>query len=455
MGFKKKVISLILLIAMLSVLFSYSAAGMDMPEILAEAAIFMETNTGAVLFEKNRDVRRAPDSIAKVMTVLAALDAVEEGAASLDDLVTVGDDFMFDIPENAAVLRFHPGEAVPLRDLLYCIFLIGSNEACNIVATHLAGDGEVFVTRMNDRAAALGCRNTHYRNTHGLSDPAQYTTAEDQALILQAAMENGTFAEIAGTLDYTVSATNMSADRRLRVSNSLLREGSRYYYEYALGGKTSATYESGYAYASMAKFEDMPVVAVVLGAQAVTEEDQSTLLRNLSETRRLYTWCFENYAWRTVLAGTDLLARVAVELGDGADYVNLRPAAEIRALLPANETEAALIREVVVYSERDGTPVVAPVKAGDVMGEVTVRYQGEALGTVRLVANTSVALQHIRYLEWSIRAFFGNRLVRLGVLLLAALIAAYTVLVIRYNRRRKARMQKMKERQAQLKNQDR
>lgn len=453
MGFGKKITSLILLVAMLSALLCTGASATDSPDILAQSAVFMETTTGTILYEKDMDTPRGIDKIVKVMTVLVALDAVKNGDVAMDASVTIGEGFLFDIPSNGVTLTLQPGEILSLRDLLYAIFLADSSESCNIVAAFICGDVSVFIERMNKRAAALGCTNTHYADTHGENSGAQYSTstAYEQAKIMQEAMSNAAFAEIAATLEYTIEATNMSGERNLRVSNSLLREGSKYYYSYALGGKTSASYENLYGYASMAKRDDMTIVAVVLGAAAVVQEDQSTLMRNLSETARIYDWCFRSHAWSTVLSGKDLVASVPVSLGDGADSVNLRPAVEIRALLPANAADSDFTRDIVIYSVVNNTPVVAPVASGDLMGEVKVYYKDKLIGSSRLVADTSVGVQHVRFIEQKVKDFFGQTWVKVIIALFFLLIAVYLALVIRYNVIRRARIKRVREAQERLK----
>lgn len=137
------------------------------------------------------------------------------------------------------------GEEMTLRDLMYCAMLGSANEACNIIAVHISGSLDAFVSLMNERAAELGCTGTHFNNTHGLPDSDHYTTARDFTMITCEAMAHDLFVEISGTVSYTVPATNMSGERRLSNTNGLINPESStypgYYYEYARAGKTGHT----------------------------------------------------------------------------------------------------------------------------------------------------------------------------------------------------------------------
>ena len=219
------------------------------PELQSAAAIVIDMDTGRSLYDYNADEQRAPASLTKIMTVLLAVEAVDRGEASLDDSVTAGDEALEGMVEDGSTESIQVGETMSLRDLLYCAMLSSANEACNIIAVHISGSIDAFVSEMNARAAELGCTGTHFANTHGLPDSDHYTTARDLAVISREAMNNETFYELSGTTGYTVPATNMSEERRLNNTNGLINpESTAYpgnYYEYARAGKTGHTDEAG------------------------------------------------------------------------------------------------------------------------------------------------------------------------------------------------------------------
>ena len=122
------------------------------PELQSAAAIVIDMDTGRSLYDYNADEQRAPASLTKIMTVLLAVEAVDRGEASLDDSVTAGDEALDGMVEDGSTESIQVGETMSLRDLLYCAMLSSANEACNIIAVHISGSIDAFVSEMNARA---------------------------------------------------------------------------------------------------------------------------------------------------------------------------------------------------------------------------------------------------------------------------------------------------------------
>ncbi|MDR3278780.1 MAG: D-alanyl-D-alanine carboxypeptidase [Oscillospiraceae bacterium] len=418
---------------------------LENPDVPAQAVLLAEAGTGAVLYGKNEDERRAPDTMTKIMTLLLAAEAAESGAVSIDETVTASAGAWFDITPQSETRDLLPGEELRFFDLLCCAYIGGANEACNIIAERVADSVPAFVARMNERARALGCEDTSFTNTHGQADPKQYTTARDLCRIMRAAAECGVFLDVAGTYKYKTAETNMSAARELTNSNYLLGENSRYYYSYCTAGKVSATYESGYGCAAAAQRDGLSLIAVVLGAKAVILEDQSTQMQNLTGTRSLFEWGFEGFGWRTVISTSELIAKAPVTYGDGADYVNLRAERDVTLLLPAELAAGTVERAVTVYSVESGETLTAPVRAGETLGELTLFLDGQERARVALVANTSVDMLRIKYIETQVREALHSKWARWITASVAALFAVYAALVVRYNVLRRRRIKRIKE----------
>jgi len=419
-----------------------SAAAPIDDEIGAKAAVLTELNTGKVLFSKNGSEQLAPASITKIMTVMLALEACDRSEVSLDDVVTVGSDVYFDISSDGSTLEIKPGEEMVFKDVLYCAMLASANEACNIIAEHVCGSVTAFINRMNERAGELGCTGTHFANTHGMPNEAHYTTAQDLALIAANAVDIPTFAEIVATANYLVPENNKSDNRAITNTNKLILKDSPYYFEDATGVKTGYTNAAGYCLVSTAERGDLKLLSVVMGAQSLQIEDGTTQTRSFTESRALLEWGFDNFSYKTIVSPLDLVAEVPIEMGDGADSIVVRPDNTITVLLD-NAVDVSRVKlDIVIYNERDGVPLKAPINQGDRLGEATVTLDGVDYGKIRLVANSSVALKHSEYLKAEIRGFFKNVYVRIVVIVLLVLLALYIALVIRYNvvrRRRRAK----------------
>ena len=176
---KIKIFPLILIICLALCALAPSAYAIDDPQLGAQAVYLADMNTDEVLYEKNADEQRSPASLTKIMTGLLAIEAVESGQCSMDDIVTAGADAWHGMAEDSSNSNIQPGEMMTYRDLVYCAVVHSANEACNILATYISGSISAFVDRMNQRAAELGCTNTHFLDPNGLSKHALIQPAED------------------------------------------------------------------------------------------------------------------------------------------------------------------------------------------------------------------------------------------------------------------------------------
>ncbi len=458
-----KIFSLILAFTLLfGALGPAALAGEELtpPELQSASAIVIDANTGRALYAYNADEQRYPASLTKVMTVLLAVEAIERGEASLEDSVTAGDEAVQGMVEDGSTAGIQVGETMTLRDLLYCAMLSSANEACNIIAVHIAGSLDAFVEDMNARAQELGCTNTHFVNTHGLPDSNHYTTARDFAVITREAMSHETFLEISGTTSYTVPATNMSSERQLSNSNGLINPETTVYpgnfYEYARAGKTGHTNDAGYCLTSLAERSGVRLIAVVLGGQMLANSDGSYTYTNFTDSRTLYNWVFNNFSMQQVLGTTAIVTSVDVELAEDGGRASLRPQEAITALLPnVGFDTSTLERNIVIYSQDDGTPLTAPIAAGTVLGEITISLDGVVLGTSGLVTSSTVELARSEYMRMEIAAFFSNIWVDIILVVLVVAVAVYIVSVVRYRKLHRRHLQSLAEAEERMAREER
>ena len=245
----------------------------DSFEVDAKAAILIDLDTGEVLFETNADTPIYPASLTKIMTVLLA---IENGDP--DDLVTASAEAVTGLDPDGTSVWLSAGEVMSLKDLWYCMMLASANDACNVVAEYISGSIPAFVELMNQRAAELGCTNTHFSNTNGLPDTEHTTTARDLSIIARYAIENETFWEICTTTQYTVPETNMLEARVLATTNSLTTtyKSDTYYDARVQGVKTGYTNDAGRCLIVTAREDGMRLLSVVCGApDQVTHNGES------------------------------------------------------------------------------------------------------------------------------------------------------------------------------------
>lgn len=151
------------------------------PAIGAQSAILLEANTGVILYAKNIDEKAYPASTTKLMTCLLAAENCE-----LNEMITFSHDAVFSLGPGSSNIGIDEGQAMTMEECFYGILVASANEVANAVAEHIAGSMDAFADMMNERAASLGCKNTHFVNAHGLHDENHYTSAYDLAIIARA-----------------------------------------------------------------------------------------------------------------------------------------------------------------------------------------------------------------------------------------------------------------------------
>ena len=405
------------------------------------SALLIELNSGTTLYAHNAAERRFPASLTKIMTALLAL---EHG--NLDDQVTVSETALQNLHEDGSTVGLMAGEIISLRDLLYCIMVASANEACNVIAEYVAGSVDAFVTMMNQKAQELGCTGTHFMNPHGLHDEEHYTTAQDLALIVQAAMAYPEFREIANTPTYTVPATNLSEERDLYTTNKLLTSsynasGGNYYYSKAAGIKTGFTTPAQRCLISTATNDNLQFLGIILYADNAFIEEQGTYdFRSFPEFINMCEYFFERYKMATVLTTLYPVAELPVNQSAGAQTVALAPTAEIQSLVPADFDNDSVTLDI----QLDYESVDAPVEAGTVLGSASVKIDGKEVGRVDLAAITSVVRSEVTHRAEETREYVEDNwwkwLVGILLLIVVVILACFMLMQLYRRRERKRKV---------------
>ena len=209
----------------------------QMSDINEDSAVLMDADSGAILYSLDRDTRRIPASITKIMTCLLVLEGTE-----LSDVVTMTEAGMAEAYSGSANVNPVLGEEFTVEQCLYMMMLKSANDIAAELAVFTAGSVPEFCDRMNERALQIGCTGTHFNNPNGLPGDDHYTTAHDMALIMRECLRNDTFRQIISTTRYTVPPTNMTASERVYDNHcKLIQPSDDRYYEYCIGGKTGYT----------------------------------------------------------------------------------------------------------------------------------------------------------------------------------------------------------------------
>ena len=242
--------------------------------IEADGGIVIDADSGAVLFGKNLHQTYYPASITKVLTALITLENCD-----MDEQVTFSHDAVYNVESNSTNAGLDEGDVLSVEDCLYALLLQSANEVANALAEHISGSREAFAELMTQRAAELGCQDSHFANPSGLNDENHYVSAYDMALICQAAIQNRDFLEIDGTKSYKLPPTKRNPDGlNLYAHHAMLLSSRAEYYDGVFGGKTGFTSLAGNTLVTFAKRNGMTLIAVVLSSHSTHYSDTKAML---------------------------------------------------------------------------------------------------------------------------------------------------------------------------------
>ena len=331
------------------------------PEVSAQAAILIESNTGSILYAKNIDERHYPASTTKVLTCTLAMEN-----SDLNEMVTFSYDAVHSVPRDGSKIGMDAGESITMQQALEAILVGSANEVSNGVAEHVAGSMDGFVDMMNKRVEELGLENTHFTNANGLYDDNHYTSAYDLAIIARDFFSYEILCKMARTPKVEFEATATQPDTFTVNSKNLLYPGKKYEYEYLVGSKTGYTDKARQTLVSCAKKDGMELICVVLMEESPYQ---------FTDTIALFDYGFNNFTLETINGnefsfdsnkkgffetGTDIF-------GDSVDILTLDK--EAKVILPTNATFDDLKMNVIYDSINDNAVAKAEYSFnGNVVG---------------------------------------------------------------------------------------
>ncbi|ERI91348.1 putative serine-type D-Ala-D-Ala carboxypeptidase [Clostridiales bacterium oral taxon 876 str. F0540] len=239
----------------------------------AKSALLMEPTTGKIIFEKNSHEKFAPASVTKIMTMLLTMEAVDSGKIKLSDKVTISENAK---KMGGSTMLLDTGEIRTVEELLKGIAIASGNDAAVAMAEYLGGSEEAFVKLMNERAQALGMKDTTFKNCNGLSAAGHVTSAYDISVMSRELLKHPTILKYSGTYMETISE-----GRKTPISlvnhNKLVR-----FFNGCDGLKTGFTEEAKYCISATAVRDGVRMLAVIMGAPTykVRNRDASMLMNH-------------------------------------------------------------------------------------------------------------------------------------------------------------------------------
>lgn len=351
------------------------------PAITAESAILMDVDTGSILYAKNIHERSYPASTTKLLTCLIAMER-----GNLDDMVNFSYEAVFSVPRDASNIGMDEGESITLEQSLYGILVGSANEVANAVGEHIAGSIDNFVVLMNERAAELGCTESHFVNTNGLYDDNHYTSAYDLALISSAFFQNDMLCKIGNTARYEFKATDTQPDDFIIKNKHRLITGETPY-DGILGGKTGYTDNSRQTLVTCAEQNGMRLVCVVFKEESPSQFD---------DTIELFDYGFHNFQIMNISENEN---KYQIEpsgfLQTGNDIFG-----SSKPILSVDSESCVIVPNTISFSDLDST-IDYNISDGNRIAQIKYSYNDTYVGNayLELAADTASAYEFDTNLE--------------------------------------------------------
>ena len=332
-------------------------------DIKAKSVILMEPHTLTVLYESNCDEKLSPASITKIMSLLLVMEALDRGDITLETVVTASEHAC---SMGGSQIWLEPNETMTVHELLKATVIASANDACVALGELISGSEEGFVALMNARAKELGCNNTNFINCTGLDAEGHLTSAYDVAIMSSELIKHPLIKDYS-----TVWMDSLrNGESELVNTNKLVR-----FYKGATGLKTGTTSTAGYCLSATARRDGMELVAVVMSGD--TSNDR------FNGAKKLLDYGFANYSFFEIEADLGDVNKVSVKKGVSRD-VKIKADGKLSLLLPKSEAKQ-ITQKLNLKSN-----VTAPVKKGQVVGNVDIYVGDKSVGSIKVVSNAQV-----------------------------------------------------------------
>lgn len=408
-------------------------------DFYSESVFMVDLNTGETMFNKEGEKARVPASLTKIMTAVVLLDKFKDNPEKLKTTYVSAGSEAFDelFGTGASTADIQPNEKVNYYDLLAALLIPSSCEAANIIAINIAGSIPKFCEMMNEKAEELSMTETHFSNAHGLFANKNYTSCKDISVLCRYALDNyPEFKEIVSMPFYEMEATDYHPNgTTINNTNYMLASDSDYYYASVNGIKTGTLNEAGRCLASYASYDGNNYLIVTMGAPIDKREQDikigednpdsvfadDVVYYNLLDHISLYKWAFNSLLVTDFVNTSAEVQEATIQFGKGTDYVTLKPANGYSQLWPVEIPLDEVKQELSIEKN-----IVAPIEAGDVLGEMELVYNGEVLSRIDLIATNSVERDQFSATLHVAASFFKSKAFVITIVVIAGILLIYS-----------------------------
>lgn len=352
-----------------SIMETSGEVGENFLDLSCESAILISQDTGEVLYEHNAHEKLRPASVTKVMTILLIMEEIDSGRLSYSDKISCSEKAS---SMGGSQIWLDTREELTVDEMLKAICVVSANDCTVAMAEHIAGSEEMFVNRMNERAKELGMNDTTFKNCHGIDEDGHETSSYDIALMSRELLRNHP-----SITKYTTIWMDSLRDGKSELvnTNKLIRN-----YQGATGLKTGSTSLALFNLSASATRDDLSLIAVIMRAPSTKER--------FSCAKKLLDYGFSTFKYKKFAEKDVEVMNIPINKGVVSD-VSVKYA-DTSGKIMNKKSEGNIEQEIIINDN-----VSAPIEAGQVLGRVEFKVDGEAVASVDLVAESEVGKLNI------------------------------------------------------------
>ena len=367
---------LICMLMMLCMILPVHAEEIDLE---SDYYLLIDADNQQILMQQGADELIYPASMTKMMTLIIALENVDDH----DEMLTLDYEVFKGLYEaNASLAGFSYNEQVSVKDCLYGLFLPSGAECTRALAIKTAGSEEAFVQLMNEKAQQLNMKDTHFVNTTGLHDKDHVTTLNDLLKLMQYCLKNEDFYEIFTTKEYI--ATSGTKHKELMMNSTLFKRLNKEDAQLILGGKTGYTNPAGLCLASLSSKDGRNLILITAHAPV------STTPYHLLDAVNVYRYIYENTHKINLCELDDEIIEVDVQITRPETSTVLYPETTTQLTFDKAVTQDDFTLEITVNEN-----ITAPLNPNDILGQMSIYYDGVLLDTVNLITHDTIELSKL------------------------------------------------------------
>ncbi len=360
-----KKITLILLISILFIPNIVKANELDITPN-AKSAILIDSNTGEILYQKNKDQKTSIASLTKMMGLILIFEKIDNGSLKTSEILTTSKNAK---EMGGTQIWLEEGEKISVDDLLKGITMASANDAMVLMAERVSGTEQEFVKEMNKKAKQLGLKNTNFVNCTGFDEKGAYSTANDTALIAKELLKHKKIINYTSKYE---SYIRENTDNKTWIvnTNKLVK-----FYKGVDGLKTGYTDEAGSSLAVTALKENLRLIAISFGYN-------DTNTRN-TEAKAMLDYGFNQYKSTNIYKKNKVIKEIKLDKSD-QNKVKLLLKEDLNVIEKKGENPKKYTYQIKLNN------INYPIKKGETLGTLYLKDNNKTLKEISLITDRNI-----------------------------------------------------------------